>query len=73
MARSAYYLLLLDARPEALDALSLPQNLRTSNPDQRTWRAIVQWADPRHPTASDDPYVARQNVAAINNALAGDG
>jgi hypothetical protein len=72
LARTAYYLLLLEAS-EALEVLHLPAALRTSNPDEETWLAILKWVDPGRPTSSDDPYSARLDVAQVNAALRGAG
>lgn len=47
LARTAHYLLMLDADPSALDALDLPEARRSLEPDDDTWQAILKWADPK--------------------------
>jgi hypothetical protein len=59
LGRTAYYLLLDDTDPSCLDLLGVPQSLRTSDPDDATYEAIVRWADPELPGLSIDPYTAR--------------
>jgi hypothetical protein len=68
LARTAFYLLVLEL-PKALEPLQLPAALRDSSPDDKTWLAILNWADPRRPKTSDDPYAARLDVTQVNAAL----
>jgi hypothetical protein len=69
LAKTAYYLLLLEADVGALDALGLPHALRSTDPDDETWRDVLKWADPSRPTTPDDPYEARLNTGGLNALL----
>ena len=53
--RTVYYLLWEDAS-KPLDALGLPAELRTEDPDEDDFASIMQWADPSMPEALPDPY-----------------
>lgn len=67
--RTAYYSLLLGAPSVALDDLGLPVELRASNPDDRTWAAIRDWADPAMMGVSDDPYESRMTTEKVEALL----
>jgi hypothetical protein len=71
LSRTAYYLLLYGAPPEALDAIGLPEELRAEDPDEETWIAIGRWADPARPGTSDDPYEAELDAPAVRALLGG--
>jgi len=47
--RTAYYLLLDEAPGKSLDALGLPTELRTDDPDDDDFARITKWADPGIP------------------------
>ena len=68
-ARTAYYLMLCDGPSVALDALEVPENLRSAESDDALWAAIVAWADPTRPRVSDDPYTAELDVKGIESAI----
>ena len=53
-AWSAYYLQLTDAPAEALDALQLPEGMRSDELD--TTGPFFAWADPALPDTDPDPY-----------------
>jgi hypothetical protein len=61
--------MLLEADMSALDVLSVPQSLRSSDPDDGTWQAILMWADPCRSTLSDNPYTARLKAEDVTAAL----
>ena len=71
LSRTAYYLLACGAPSDALDTLGLPKPLRTESPDDDTWLAIGQWADPGRPGPSDSPYAAALDASAANALLVG--
>jgi hypothetical protein len=61
LARTAYYLLLLgddEDTTEAVEALSLPEHLRTLEDDgsDEEHDALLQWANPGLPDPHPDPY-----------------
>jgi hypothetical protein len=59
-AWTAYYLLLPDreATTAGLDALGLPDHLRSDDPDEETFAQIMQWASPSIDASLHDPYEA---------------
>ena len=69
LARTAYYLLLLEADADALDVLALPEPIRASDPDGETWQAVLAWADPARPNSPDDPFNARLRAADVDALL----
>lgn len=67
--RTAYYSLVLGAPSAALDELGLPIELRTANPDDRTWAEIQAWADPALAGISLDPYESPMAAHGIEALL----
>lgn len=54
---SAIYALVCEESQEVIDALGVPVDLRSLDPDDATVAAIWQWADPGYPqTFGRDPY-----------------
>jgi hypothetical protein len=65
---SAYYALVCEESQEVLDALSLPEELRSADPDDATFAAIWQWADPDYSQSfGRDPYIDPLSPALLTN------
>jgi hypothetical protein len=64
LAWSGYYLALLDAPTEALDALGLPDSLRRIDKDG-SFAPYFRWADPSLPDPVPDPYSQRMDAEEI--------
>lgn len=54
--RTAYHLMGYEAPAKSLDALGLPAELRTEDPDDDDVVRITRWADPSIPDPFPDPY-----------------
>ena len=66
-ARTAYYLLPPDETTTAgLDALEVPVELRSGDPDDTTWTKINEWASPTIPPSSMDAYAAQLTAADLH-------
>jgi hypothetical protein len=71
LAWSGYYVVLLEAPAEALDALGLPGSLRKIDADG-SLAPYFRWADPSLPDPEPDPYSQRlavEDIAAIIEEL----
>jgi len=64
IAWSGYYLVLLDAPTEALDALGLPESLRRTDADGG-FAPYFRWADPSLPDPEPDPYERGMDAPGI--------
>jgi hypothetical protein len=73
-AWTAYYLLLPDREPTTagLNALELPERLRSDDPDEETFAQIVEWASPTIVGAFSDPYEAALTAEGVRR-IAADG
>jgi hypothetical protein len=71
-AWTAYYLLLPDreAATAGLDALELPDHLRSDDPDDETFAHIVEWASPTITGSMSDPYKARLTADDVRRIAA---
>ena len=72
-AWTAYYLLLPDDGDElgpALDALGLPELLRSDDPDDETFAQIIEWASPSLDASVNDPYEARLTTEDVRRIAA---
>ncbi len=65
---SAYYALVCEESQEVLDALCLPMELRSSDPDDATFAAVWRWADPGYPQSlGRDLYLDPLSPARLND------
>lgn len=64
---TAYYLVLIEADPTALEALSLPHDLRipAEEADDALFAALRKWADPSLPNHDADPYKSPTSVGEL--------
>jgi hypothetical protein len=71
-AWTAYYLLLPDrmSATAGLDALELPDYLRSDDPDERAFAQILSWASPTITGSISDPYEARLTAAGVHRIAA---
>lgn len=71
-AWTAYYLLLpdLEMATAGLDALELPDHLRSDDPDDETWVQIMDWASPTITSSMSDPYEARLTADDVRHIAA---
>jgi hypothetical protein len=70
LAWSGYYLALLDAPTEALDALGLPDSLRRIDADG-SLAPYFRWADPALPDPEPDPYSQRMDAGGVAAVIEG--
>lgn len=70
LAWSAYYLVLLEAPTQALDALAVPDALRIGN---NAWslEPFVRWADPTLPDHDPDPYARGMDPSTLAEVING--
>lgn len=54
--KTAYYLLLEDGPSKALDAISLPKELRIEYSTEEDYARLIRWADPAIPNPLANPY-----------------
>lgn len=65
--RTAYYLLLPpDDATAGLDALDVPVELRSDDPDDTTFTKMFEWASPTVPPSLMDAYEARLTAADLH-------
>jgi len=71
-AWTAYHLLLPDRKvaTAALNALELPEYLRSDHPDDETFAQILEWASPTVLRSMSDPYEARLTPADVHRIAA---
>jgi hypothetical protein len=72
--RTAYYLILLDADPSALDALGVPEPLRVQaeEADNDLYYALREWADPELRDPRADPYARPTNAEELRRLYGAD-
>ncbi len=65
---TAYYLLLppRGTTTAGLDALDVPEELRSHDPDDAVFAQIMKWADPTLPSSSADPYEGQLTTADLH-------
>lgn len=64
---TAYYLLPPDGTTTAgLDALDVPEELRSHDPDDAVAAQVRKWADPTLPSPSADPYEGQLTAADLH-------
>ncbi|MFA4873692.1 MAG: hypothetical protein WC659_07250 [Patescibacteria group bacterium] len=67
---TSYYLLVTDfPNEQALNAVGLPPELRTENPDEKTFTQIIKFFDPKLPDYNPDPYTRPFDVVGIRKLL----
>jgi hypothetical protein len=73
-AWTGYYLLLpgREASTAGLNALELPEHLRSDDPDDETFAQIVEWASPTITGSMSDPYEAQLTANDVRR-IAADG
>ena len=71
-AWTAYFLLLPDrgTATAGLDALGVPEHLRSDDPDDETFAQIVEWASPTITGSMSDPYEARLTADDVRRIAA---
>jgi hypothetical protein len=72
-AWTAYYLLVHDREAAAagLNALELPEHLRSGDPEDESFAQIVRWASPTITDSMSDPYEARLTAEDVRRIAAG--
>ena len=69
LAWSGYYLVLLEAPSEALDAIGLPESLRVDPARMAAIAAYFRWADPSLPDPDPDPYSRGMDAHGIASVI----
>ncbi len=67
-AWTAYYLLLPPSgtTTAGLDAVDVPEELRSHDPDNAVFAQIREWAGPTVPSSSADPYKGQLTAADLH-------
>jgi hypothetical protein len=73
--RTAYYLILIEADPSALDALGVPKKLRVpgSEADDDLFYALREWADPDLADPRANPYERPTSADELRRRYGADG
>ena len=73
-ARTAYYLIIIEADPAALGAVGVPEKLRVSayDADDDVFYALRKWADPDLPNPRASAYDAPTDVAEVRRRYGAD-